>query len=436
MEVVWTFELVATLATLGLMIVAFSSGKMGFGSIAICSIIILELCGVITPAEAWEGFSSTSIPLMVSMFVMGHALSKTSILEKATSKLIKDDASDRGIMLGLAIITLFFGLFVNGVATITMMVPIVNAVCIQRRKDPNRFIAPVAALGMFWAGLVPLGGNAGSYAISSEYIANMGGPANTIGYFTGMIARLPAGIAVLIFVVLFGTKFTPRVSSGLLEEGLVAAAAAEGKSKARKLTPQQEKLVYILFPAGIIGLIVGSVTGLYSSYIPTIIVAVLMVTLKIMTVKEAHSTVQPTVIMMSGGLIPISTALGKTGGTQLIGNLIQKLLGGTDNPFIICATFIFVCAVLTQFMSNSGVSNIFKPIAVAAAITAGFNPAAAFLSVTCASALACLTPMASTSQAIAVGAGRYTIGQYCKSNFMFFIVGTVTMAITIPLLLA
>ena len=66
----------------------------------------------------------------------------------------------------------------------------------------------------------------------------------------------------------------------------------------------------------------------------------------------------------------------------------------------------------------------------------GFNPAAAFLSVTCASALACLTPMASTSQAIAVGAGRYTIGQYCKSNFMFFIVGTVTMAITIPLLLA
>ena len=55
MEVVWTFELVATLATLGLMIVAFSSGKMGFGSIAICSIIILELCGVITPAEAWEG---------------------------------------------------------------------------------------------------------------------------------------------------------------------------------------------------------------------------------------------------------------------------------------------------------------------------------------------------------------------------------------------
>ena len=66
-----------TLAVLAVSAVFFVSGKVRSDLVALCALVALLLCHVLTPEEALSGFSNSVVIMMVGLFVVGGAIFQT-----------------------------------------------------------------------------------------------------------------------------------------------------------------------------------------------------------------------------------------------------------------------------------------------------------------------------------------------------------------------
>lgn len=138
-----TVQIGIVLLTFVIFVVLILSNKVKIDLAAMAIPIILEVTQILDFGEAWSGLVNNSVIMMASMFVVGAAVGKTSLLGKMTGVLIKPGASDLKIMIGIAIPILFLGNFVNGVATLTIVIPMIVGICAeQQRPSANSFTQP------------------------------------------------------------------------------------------------------------------------------------------------------------------------------------------------------------------------------------------------------------------------------------------------------
>ena len=425
-----TIEMVKVLIIFILFVAACLSGKFTIGTCAIFCATALWATNVLTFEETWAALTNTSVIMMCGMFIVAAGLEKTSLLSKLTLKVIPAGASDRRIMMGFAVMIILITSFVNGIATCTIMLPIVQSVCREQRRPISRFIQPVCILSIFWAGLIPLGGNAGSYLSMNAQIEALGGT-GTVGYFTSMLTKLPIGIVLILFAVFVGVKIAP-------DNGLDDTVDQTMLDKAAKLqhgsllTPGKEKLAVLVFIGTILAVVVGATTGLYSTALPAVIGALVMVASGIIPAKEFPTKIQLGLQMIFVDSMCLSTAFSKTGADLLVADFVRDLMGGA-NARLLCA-FIFVCvAILTQFMSNTAASSCFRTIAMMLTIQFGYNGAYGYFAAQLGSNNCFLTPMASPSQAIAFGAGKYSMKQFFMTGLPYFLIYLIMFVFWVPI---
>ena len=160
-----------TLLILLVTILAFVSGKVPFSVISTGIILALILTGIKTPAEAFGGFINTNVVMFVAMFVIGAGLTKTPLIDKAQSLVIryKDNmwmliflSCVAGAFLGAItsatataatnpyIIMLVFFLVpfiltqvMSNLVTLTIFIPLVTSACIRMGVDPRAAVVGV-----------------------------------------------------------------------------------------------------------------------------------------------------------------------------------------------------------------------------------------------------------------------------------------------------
>ena len=57
----------------------FVTGKVRSDVVALCALVALLLCDILTPAEALSGFSNSVVIMMVGLFVVGGAIFQTGL---------------------------------------------------------------------------------------------------------------------------------------------------------------------------------------------------------------------------------------------------------------------------------------------------------------------------------------------------------------------
>ncbi|MBQ9047027.1 MAG: anion permease [Solobacterium sp.] len=419
------FGLIYVLVVYLIVIALMCSNKFSIATCAVTCATLLQLGGVVTFKEAWAGLSNSSVIMMAAMFVVAAGLSKTSILKKLSGNIIKPGSSDTKIMLGLAFIIFILTSFTNGTNSLNIILPIVYTVCAAQNRPASKFIQNCAILCQVWAGLLPLGGNAGSYNMLNQIVESFGG-VGEFNYFTQMLAKLPLGLAVMAVCIFVNHKFAPSFEAEEYQ--------TTGKKETQGLDPKKEKIAIAIFALTIIGLVTSSLTGIIDSTLPCVIGALAMIFFGILKPREVPGNMGISVILCMVCMLPIGTALVNTGGDVLIANGIDKLLGGTNNSFIVLGAFYLVSAVLTQIMYNSTVQNIFRPLAIIAAVSHGWSATALVLAVSIGSSAAMLTPMASNVTALGFNAGHYDMKQYIKGGLVPFIVEFIVFMVTVPLM--
>ena len=134
-----------TLVILAVTAVLFATGKIRPDIVALCSLIVLMLIGVLTPEEALSGFSSTVVIMMAGLFVVGGAVLQTGLAKIVSSRMMRiAKGSETRLFFMVMAVTAAIGAFVSNTGTVALMLPIIVSMAAEARLSASRLLMPLA----------------------------------------------------------------------------------------------------------------------------------------------------------------------------------------------------------------------------------------------------------------------------------------------------
>ena len=137
--------MIATLIILLVSAILFVSGKVRSDLVAICALLALLLCQVLTPSEGLAGFSNTTVIMMIGLFIVGGGIFQTGLAKMIGSKVMSlSGNSETRMFLLVMLVTGAIGAFVSNTGTVALMLPIIVSMAAGAGKSPRRFLMPLA----------------------------------------------------------------------------------------------------------------------------------------------------------------------------------------------------------------------------------------------------------------------------------------------------
>ena len=154
-------------------------------------------------------------------------------------------------------------------------------------------------------------------------------------------------------------------------------------------------------------------TGAVPAVIAGLLAAGAIVLLGVLTVEQAYRSINWTTVILVGAMMPLSTAMSKTGAAKMMADGLVGLVGDSG-PYALLAGLFALTAILGQLISNTATALIIIPIAMAAATELGVSARPVLMSVAVAAAASFLTPVATPVNLMVMGPGGYRFGDYWK----------------------
>ena len=188
----------ATLIILLVSSLLFMSGKVRSDLVAMCSLVLLELLGILSPEEALSGFSDKVVVMMIGLFVVGGAIFQTGLAKMISSKILRlAGDSEVKLLILVMLVTAFIGAFVSNTGTVALMMPIVVSMAMSGNINSSRLLMPMAFASSM-GGMMTLIGTPPNLVIEGELVKN-GYEKLTFFSFTPVgIICLIVGLLVLI----------------------------------------------------------------------------------------------------------------------------------------------------------------------------------------------------------------------------------------------
>ncbi len=149
--------------------------------------------------------------------------------------------------------------------------------------------------------------------------------------------------------------------------------------------------------------------------------------------EAAYKSINWESIVLFGAMLPMSTALEKTGASAVISQgLVQS--AGAYGPYVLLAAVYVATSLLTFFISNTVTAVLMAPIALAAASAQGVSPVPVLMAVTVAASMCFASPFSTPPNALVMSAGGYKAADYVKVGLPLQVVMGVVMVFALPLL--
>ena len=150
-------------------------------------------------------------------------------------------------------------------------------------------------------------------------------------------------------------------------------------------------------------------------------------------VEDAYKTINWESIVLIAAMLPMSSALEKTGASALISQTLVEWLG-SYGPFALMAGVYFTTSLLTMFISNTATAVLLAPIALQSAVQMGISPVPLLFAVAVAASMCFASPFSTPPNALVMHAGQYTFMDYVKVGLPLQIIMGVVMVFVLPLL--
>jgi len=144
-----------------------------------------------------------------------------------------------------------------------------------------------------------------------------------------------------------------------------------------------------------------------------IIGTIFMFLFKCITIREAYREVDWRIIFVLAALLPLGTALEKSGAAELLAGYMQTYISGYG-PFITLFTLFAVTSVITSLMSNQATAALLSPIAISLGIQMGIDPKPLLMTVMFAASTCYLTPLGYQTNIMIYGPGNYKFIDFIK----------------------
>jgi di/tricarboxylate transporter len=161
------------------------------------------------------------------------------------------------------------------------------------------------------------------------------------------------------------------------------------------------------------GMVILLATGLVPPAVAGLLAAGALILMGIMTVAQSYRAIDWTTVILVGAMMPLSTAMVKTGAAQKMAEGLVSMVGNSG-PYALLAGLFILTGILGQLISNTATALIIIPIAIAASNNIGISPRPVLMSVAVAAAASFLTPIATPTNLMVMGPAGYKFGDYWK----------------------
>lgn len=188
--------MIATLIILFVSVAFFVTGKVRSDLVALCSLLALLLCQILTPEEGLSGFSNSTVIMMVGLFIVGGGILQTGLAQMIGSKvMVLAGNSQTRLFLLVMIVTSAIGMFVSNTGTVALMLPIVVSLAAAAGFSSRRLLMPLAFASSM-GGMMTLIGTPPNLIVS-DALANAG--FDSLSFFS----FLPVGMIILVIGILY-----------------------------------------------------------------------------------------------------------------------------------------------------------------------------------------------------------------------------------------
>lgn len=200
-------EIALVLTLLVIAVVLFATEKLPVEIVTLIMLIILASARIITPEEAFDGFSSDFIIIIAAIFILSAALQETGILDFAVVRLARLAHRSSHLMLFVVmVVTGIVSAFMNNTTVTAMFVTPLVGLSRRINESPSKLLMPLAFAAIL-GGTCTLIGTSTNVAVSG-YIAKTG--LAPIGLFE------ISGIGFAIFLV--GVAYMMTVGKRMLPD--------------------------------------------------------------------------------------------------------------------------------------------------------------------------------------------------------------------------
>lgn len=195
--------------TLGLVVlstVVLVAGWLRPDLVAILLMVILGVSRLVTPEQAFAGFSGQTVIILLAISIIAEALLKTGISTRLGKWLrnISGDDERRSILI-IALTGAFLSLFMNNIAALGVLLPAAMGLSRSSRIPPSRILMPLA-FGVIAGGMATLFTT--SNLITSAALSDAG--FKPFGILDFLPVGLPLVLITALYLYLFAGKLLPK----------------------------------------------------------------------------------------------------------------------------------------------------------------------------------------------------------------------------------
>lgn len=186
----------------------------------------------------------------------------------------------------------------------------------------------------------------------------------------------------------------------------------------------------------VIAIIVAMLALITFELLPTVTAVLLAGVAVVLTgclrMEDAYRSMSWESVVLIAGMLPMATALEKTGGMGLIAGWLTTSLGPLG-PLAVLAGLFLLSSLFGLFISNTATAVLMAPIAIEAATTLGVSPYPLLMTVAISASTAFSTPISSPVNTLVVGPGGYRFRDFVVVGVPLQLLLMVASVLAIPL---
>lgn len=176
--------------------------------VALMLMLALGLSGILTPQEAFSGFSRSAVVIMMSAFILAEGLRRSGATERLGAFIVHlFGAGPRRMTFGVMTAAAMLSLFMNNIAAASLLFPVISGVARRSKMSSSRLLMPLAF------GTI-LGGMATLLTTTNIIVSGILRDVNLPGF--GLLDFAPIGFSIafsgILFMTLWGRKLLPDQS--------------------------------------------------------------------------------------------------------------------------------------------------------------------------------------------------------------------------------
>ncbi len=376
------------------------------------AIALLPTLGVMDAARAFEKFGNSAVLFILGVFILAAGMIRTGLSKRVTLLLMERfGQSPRRLIAGVLVSAAFLALWMPEHAVAAMMFPVVLGVAEGLNLKPGSSFARRLLLAMAWGSVIGgvgtlLGGARAPLALELFHETYAGTEHLVEVTFIGwMVKAVPVSVALTAVAL-------PMLALRPTDVTDIASARRMLHEQVARLGPMsgREKRLAVLGLATIVAWVTlgghgGGIGGLRLDLAGiSMLSAVGLFALRIVTWNDIQGYVNWGVIIMYGGAVALGKAVQETGALETVA---RAAIPADVSPVLLLVVMAVAAIALTETISNTAAVAIMLPVGFGLCEVAGVSPHAMLYMVTIPAGLAFTLPMSSPPNAIAYSGGFY-----------------------------